>query len=189
MAHTHAPLDYVFHRQSRPGLTHQLRTGARAGVAAGLAMGVGLMGLATTLLGRSPFYPLAVIAASVTGTGATGPVTLRAVLLGVFVHLAGPSACWGAVFGLVIWVLRPKRSVGLAWLGLVVGATAQVVDINILIPALAHSVVIADIIPLRVNDIWAERIPSTVSWIAHLVFGFGLSLYPWRFDPAVRTFD
>jgi hypothetical protein len=63
------------------------------------------------------------------------------------------------------------------------------VDVNVLIPAMWHSAALANVIPFHVNDIWADRIPITVSWIAHLVFGFALSLYPWRFNPGAGTFD
>ena len=189
MAHTRASVDYFFPQHRGPGLVHELRTGGRAGVAAGLAMAVALMGLSASLLGKSPFYALEVIAASVTGAGVLGHVTARAVLLGMLVHLMGPSLLWGVVFGLVIWVFRPERSIGLAWLGLVVGATAQVLDVNVLIPALSHSATISNVIPLHVNEIWADHVPITVSWMAHLVYGFALSLHPWRFDPGARTFD
>jgi hypothetical protein len=189
MAHAHATADCFFPWHRRLGLGHELRSGARAGVAAGLAMAVALMGLSVTLLGRSPFYPLRVIAASVTGTGALGSVSPDTVLLGALVHLVGPALIWGVVFGLIVWTFRPERSVGLAWLGLVVGAAAQVVDVNVLIPALSHSATLANVIPFHVNDIWADRIPITVSWIAHLVFGLALSLHPWRFNPGAGTFD
>ena len=177
-------------RNLRPGLSHELRCGVSAGMVGGLAMAVALMVLCSTFLDESPFYPLQVIAAAITGSAALGPVSIRVVFIGALVHLLGPALFWGAAFGLVVWVVHPERGMTLAWFGLLVGATAQLVDVHLLIPALSHSwaTTLTPAIPLHL-DLWSEHVPVAVSWIAHLAFGFALSLYPWKYDPMAKTFD
>jgi hypothetical protein len=193
MAHAHASDGFLVFSHRRPGLRHELQAGGRAGVAAGVAMAVALMAISSMVLRRNAFYPLEVIGASVagasTGLGLPGSGGVRDVVCGALVHLLAMSLSWGVVFGLVVWISRPERGVALAWLGLLLGAAAQVIDVNLLIPYLSRSTALAQIVPVHVVDIWSERIPLGVSWMAHLVFGLGLSVYPWRYDPATRTFD
>lgn len=149
-------------------------------------MAVAWMGLFATFLDKSPFYPLEAIARCVESHG---PLA-RTIVLGAFVHQYGPSLFWGLMFGLMVWAFRPRRGRGLLLLGLLVGVLAQVVDVDVALPALSQGGLRVDGLgELHLHDVWAERVPSLVSWIGHLVFGVALSLYPWSYDPVAKTFD
>jgi hypothetical protein len=188
MAYARAVSNYTL--SSRPGLGRELECGLVAGQVAGLAMAAVLMGLFAAFLGESPFRPLHVIGESFSGDAAgrlTGPASA---VLGILIHQLGPSLFWGAVFGLLVWVYRPRRGGALLMLGILVGALAEVIDVDVILPALSqtHASVLGTI-SLHVTDSWSERVPVLVSWLAHLAFGVGLSVYPWRYDPLARTFD
>jgi hypothetical protein len=188
MAYARAVSSYTL--SSRPGLGRELECGFVAGQVAGLAMAAVLMGLFAAFLGESPFRPLNLIAQSCSGGAATRLSGPASAMLGLLIHQLGPSLFWGVAFGLLVWVYRPRRGGALLMLGILVGALAEVIDVDVILPALArtHATVLGTI-PLHVTDPWSEGVPVLVSWIAHLAFGVGLSLHPWRYDPLARTFD
>jgi hypothetical protein len=174
----------------RPAFGRELIAGVQAGQVAGLAMAATLMAVFSAFLGKSPFYPLQIIAGSVLGEDAIGRLDARTLVVGVFVHQLGPALLWGIVFGVVVWLTKPRRSVTLMELGLFVGVLSQIIDVHLLLPLLSGG--FSDHFPrfgplLRAN-LWTH-VPIAASWLAHLVFGVALSLYPWKFDPIARSFD
>jgi hypothetical protein len=181
----------TFFGSRRPGLGRELRAGFVAGQVAGLVMVAIWMALFAAFLGASPFYPVQVIASSVLGEQALGPITGSTLLVGVAVHQLGPALLWGFVFGFVVWLSRPSRGVALLMFGLLIGAVSQVVDVYLIIPALLHSVAhgLPRAFPIQEHNLWAEYVPQAASWLGHLGFGLALAVYPWRYDPLVRTFD
>jgi hypothetical protein len=188
MAYARAVSSYTL--SSRSGLGRELECGLMAGQVAGLTMAVALMGLFAAFLGESPFRPLQLMAQSLSGDASarlTGP---GSALLGLLIHQLGPSLFWGATFGLLVWLYRPRRGAALLLLGILVGTLAEVIDVDVILPELSrtHAMVLGTF-PLHLTNSWSERVPVLVSWIGHLVFGVGLSLYPWRYDPVAGTFD
>ena len=175
----------------RPGLGHELRAGVLAGQVAGLVMAATLMALFATFLGTSPFRPVQVIASSVLGEKALEPITGSALLVGIAVHQLGPALVWGGVFGFVVWLSRPSRGAALMMFGLLIGAVSQIVDVYLVLPALLHSVShgLPRALPIQDQNLWTEYVPPAASWLAHLAFGLALAVYPWRYDPLLKTFD
>jgi hypothetical protein len=174
----------------RPAFGRELIAGVQAGQVAGFAMAATLMAVFSAFLGKSPFYPLQIIAASVVGEDAIGRLDARTLVVGVLVHQLGPALLWGIVFGVVVWLAKPRRSVTLMELGLLVGVFSQIIDVHLLLPLLSGG--FSDHFPLlrpllRAN-LWTH-VPIAASWLAHLVFGLALSLYPWKYDPIARSFD
>jgi hypothetical protein len=148
-----------------------------------------VMGLFAAFLGTSPFRPLEVIAHSVLDVDGEAQPWGWA-LLGALVHQLGPSLFWGTVFGITVWALRPQRGAALLMLGLIVGAVAEVVDVNLIIPLFSHgSVATFSGATIRLGNAWVAHVPVIVSWVGHLAFGAALSLYPWTYDPLAKTFD
>jgi hypothetical protein len=167
---------------------HELVSGARSGGVAGLVMAVAMMAMSTVFLGKSPFYPIQVIGTSILGEDAVAQLDARALLLGIAVHELGPSLAWGVAFGIMVWTLKPRRSLALMMCGLLVGVLSQIVDVYVLIPLLSGTWGTGFEL-LKQGNLWALHIPSAASWLGHLVFGFALSLYPWKYDPVLRAFD
>jgi hypothetical protein len=177
--------------ESHRSFGRELLGGIQAGQVAGLAMAATLMVLLSVFTNKGLFYPLQVIAASVLGENAIGRFDARTLLVGVAVHQLGPALAWGVVFGVVVWLFKPQRSVALMMWGLLVGAVAQIVDVHVLLPLLSGELSgrLPYFSPLQHENLWAHHVPVVASWLAHLMFGLGLSLYPWRYDPAARSFD
>jgi hypothetical protein len=191
MAYARIPVPQVFAEHNRPAFARELAAGVGAGQVAGLAMAVAIMALFSVFLHKSPFYPIEVIGAAALGEHVIGQLDARTLLVGVLVHQLGPSLFWGLVFGLVVWVVKPRRSMALLMFGLLVGALAQIVDVNLVLPLLAGawSGQLPILAPLQQANLWAAHVPLAASWVAHLVFGVALSLYPWKYDPVVGAFD
>jgi hypothetical protein len=191
MASSRVFVGVVFDKEfQRPAIGRDLVAGVRAGQVAGLAMAVALMAISSLFLGQTLFFPLQVIAASVLGDGATVSLDARVLVVGLLVHQLGPALVWGVVFGIVVWLVKPRASTALMMLGLVVGALSQIVDVYVLLPLLSgeHLGRLPLFEALRTENVWAH-IPAAASWAAHMVFGFALSFYPWKYDPVARTFD
>jgi hypothetical protein len=186
-----APADEIFDAKARrPAFGREVIAGVQAGQVAGLVMAAALMTIFAVFLQKSLFYPLQIIAAFVLGENVIGRLDARTLLVGLLVHQLGPALLWGVVFGVVVWLTKPRRSVTLMALGLFVGGLSQFIDVNLLLPLLSG--VLSDHFPLlgslqRAN-LW-KHVPIATSWLAHLVFGFALSLYPWRYDPMAQSFD
>jgi hypothetical protein len=174
----------------RPAIARELIAGVQAGQVAGLAMAAALMATFSVFLHKSLFYPLQIIAASVLGENAIRRLDARTLIVGVLVHQLGPALLWGVVFGVAVWLFKPRRGITLMALGLFVGALAQIIDVHLLLPLLTrvfsgHFPLLA---PLQRANLWMQ-VPIATSWFGHLVFGFALSFYPWKYDPAARSFD
>jgi hypothetical protein len=178
VAYARISLDDVIGPRPRPALVHQLAAGAVAGQVGGGAFAVIAIGLCRVFLRTSGFFPMQAIAASMTDPHAVEGVNPDAFIIGLLIHQLVPSLAWGLVFGALVWAVRPRRNAGLTLLGLAVGLVAWLVDVELLVPALAHN-----------PDLWNSAIPLPIGLLAHLAYGLGLSLLPWKFDPIARTFD
>lgn len=120
----------------------------------------------------SAFYPLQIFGSYLFGDAALRSPTLLVLLGGLTFHL-GTAAAWGIGFGFTAAVLRVDRSVGGSiLLGLVVGLTAQLVEVNLITPALMR--------PWG-HDVWAANVPPLLSWVSHVVFGLGFAVTPFLF--------
>jgi riboflavin transporter FmnP len=171
----------------RPAFGREVIAGVQAGQVAGVAMAAALMAVFSTFLNKGLFFPLHIIAASVLGESAIGRLDARTTLVvGLLVHQLGPSLVWGVVFGVVVWLFKPRRSLALMTLGLLVGALSQVVDVHLLLPLVLGRIPLFGL--SQSDKLWAQ-VPIVTSWFAHLVFGFALSLYPWKYDPIAQGFD
>jgi hypothetical protein len=149
----------------------QLAAGAIAGQIAGLVMAVVVMAVFTLFLGKGPLYPVQVIGSFVFGDAAIQGFHLPALLAGLVLHQAGPSLFWGLAFGGIAYALDLRRGAAVVVVGAMVGLASQIVDVNLVMPAVMKA--------LHGHDIWAEQVPAFWSWAAHLVFGLGLSVHPW----------
>ncbi len=190
-AHALAHENPIFEEEHRrPPLRRELVAGIWAGQVAGLAMAAALMAISSAFLDKSLFYPIQVIAASVLGESAIGHVNAGTLFTGILVHQLGPALAWGLFFGAVVWLFKPRRSVPLMMWGLFVGALAQVVDVYVLLPLLSGDLSgrLPFFMPLQHENLWSH-VPVAASWLAHLVFGLGLSLFPWKYDPIAHSFD
>jgi hypothetical protein len=191
MASSRVFVGVVFDKEfRRPAFVRELIAGMWAGQVAGLAMAVALMAIFSVFLRTSPFYPLEVIGASVLGESVVGRVDVRTLAVGMLVHQLGPAFVWGLFYGAVVWLFKPRRSMPLMLLGLLVGALSEVVDVHCMLPWLSGGPAVRLLLfePLRSDNVW-RHVPAAASWLAHLVFGFTLSFYPWKYDPIARSFD
>jgi hypothetical protein len=86
----------------------------------------------------------------------------------------GICAVWGIVFGFAATILRVDHSVGgsLA-LGVVIGLASQIVDVNLIAPALQNR--------LWGTDLWTATVPPLYSWLGHIAFGLTFGLAPLLF--------
>ncbi len=183
MPHIDSAEPFLLRRVKAPHVSwsRAVSAGIVAGQIGGLAMAIAMVGVFHFVLGKSPFVPFQVIGATVLGyTGGAAAADAPAALLGFLVHQLVPSLSWGIAFGLLELVVRPQRASGLVWMGLAVGALAQVIDVYIVLPyAHAH---------LIVEDAWRTTVHPVASWLFHLVFGMGLSFYPWKYDASAGRF-
>ena len=163
----------------RQSIAHTLGAGLVAGQTAGLAMTAALMAL-TTVAGGNLFAPVQALGAFLRGGSSIGGMDAMALVSGLAVVQLGPALAWGFAFGVVVAVVHPRSATALLLLGLAFGALAQVVDVYILLPRIAAE--------LHVPNYWAAHVHPAVSWLAHLVFGLFLSIFPWKYDPVGRSF-
>jgi hypothetical protein len=165
----------------RGALARTMSAGVVAGVVGGLTMALALFALFQFVLGKSPFLSFTLVGATVLADarGAAAPEPLTG-LVGFVAHFAIPSVGWGVVYGILDVLTRPQRASTLLFMGLAVGALAQVIDVMVLLPPLAAARV--------VGDAWIRNVPALISWLAHLAYGVGLSFYPWKYDPASGRF-
>jgi hypothetical protein len=153
----------------------ELGAGLVAGQAGGLFMAVVVMVLDHIFADRSPFLPLQALATLVYGDAALRPWNGLAIGVGALLHILGPAVIWGLFFALIVRMAHPNRAASLLILGLLTGLLAQVVDIYIVLPAVfAHQ---------HLANAWFANVHPAASWLAHIAFGVGLSLVPWKYDP------
>jgi hypothetical protein len=184
MSHVRTADDLGLRRRVTPVPRRAPARSISAGIVAGAVGGI-TMAIALALfhysIGKSPFLPFTLIGASVLNdphAAASGSLLVAAV--GFAVHITVPSLGWGVIYGVLDVLLRPQRASSLLFMGLAVGAFAQVVDVMILLPWLNAAHVI--------RDAWRPEIHPMVSWVAHLVYGVGLCFYPWKYDPLSGRF-
>jgi hypothetical protein len=158
-----------------------LIAGVVTGQVAGLVMAVVVMAVFVLFLGKGPLYPVQVIGSALLGESALQGLNVGAVLAGLFLHQAGPSLLWGALFGLYAMkapdhARRHALAVGLG-LGIV-----SMVGPYVLIPTVMNA--------MHGVDIWNREVPILWDWAAHFVFGAAFMFYPKvyariaRVDPA-----
>ncbi len=177
-------------RSSRPGLIREISSGSLAGLVAAVGMAAVLGALSATFLDKDVFYPFLVIGRSAFGDAASHLMAGQVVMAGVLMH-GLLALAWGMIFGVAVWCARPRRGTGLFLFGLALGAVAEILDVHVLLPAMSEWDLgtVWSVISVHPKDVWGERIPALVSWLAHIAFGACLSLYPWTYDPMARTFD
>ena len=123
----------------------------------------------------TPFYPLRPIGAFLYGDRMLVAPTPAMYAAALAFHL-GVCAIWGIIFGFAATLLRVDRSVGgsLA-LGVVIGLASEIIDVNLIAPAL--------MIRLWGTDLWTATVPPLYSWLGHLAFGLSFGFAP----PIFRT--
>lgn len=86
----------------------------------------------------------------------------------------GVCAIWGIIFGFAATLLRADKSFGGSLiLGVIVGLLSQIVDINLVTPALMNS--------LWGSDLWMATVPPLYSWLGHIAFGLSFVVAPLMF--------
>jgi len=86
----------------------------------------------------------------------------------------GIGAVCGIIFAFAATLLRVDGSVGgsLA-LGIVIGLASQIVDVNLVAPALQNR--------LWGTDLWTATVPPLYSWLGHIAFGLTFAIAPFMF--------
>ena len=148
-----------------------------AGVIASM-IGATLMAVVMTVAflrydGRPIYYPLQII-----GTFLFGDLSVIAPRWEIYPTAAallfGTCAVWGIGYAFAATRLRVDKSIGASLvLGLVFGLASQLVDIDLIAPALMHR--------LWGHDLWIENVPPMFSWLGHVVFGLSLGSFPFIF--------
>ena len=177
---THAPLTPA-QGLIRYDLKRDLVASIASGQVAGLIMAVAMVAVFALFLGTPWYHPVQVIGSTVFGDAALpGHFYLPSFLAGLVLHQAGATLIWSIAFALLLHRLEHSTLNVLA-VGLVVGALSQVVDVTFVVPAIMNK--------LHGHNIWAENVPNSWSWIAHIVFGLGFLTYLpiWRRLLATRT--
>jgi hypothetical protein len=139
------------------------------GQIAGLIMAVAIMGVFALVFNKSPLFPVQVIGSALLGEGALIGFNLKAVLVGLILHQAGPALLWGAVYGLVATKIDLTSTTAALIAGLVIGVISMIGP-YILIPSVFHA--------LQGVDIWNREVPIFWDWVAHMIFGLSFFLYP-----------
>ena len=146
------------------------------GQVAGMAMLVAMMAFAL-LQGREWVDPLRAIGSMLFLEPILQPGA-GVVVLGFIVHQFGFTLFWSLVYAALVgsadrrhpWhvtALGLGGRFGMAAIGPLVGMAAQLVDVLVLMPNVAQG---AD---------WTHVFTGVGSWAYHLLFGFGLALFPW----------
>ena len=178
----HAPLDVEL--ESQPSMTtirqperpqQDLGAAANAGAMAGLAAGVALLlGLLALDLfqGQDIWVSMKTAAAPIIGARAFEPgFALGPILLGLVIHLA-TSAAWGAPFGMICRNMGPNATVGM---GLVWGLAVWMGMFRIALPLVGLGEM-------------AGNVPTGRAIGEHLFFGVALAIafLPYRRPDTLR---
>ncbi len=144
--------------------------GVCASLVGGVAMAAVMVVAFTTLRHTGLWYALKPIGAFLYGDRMfTMPTTGMYVAATAF-HF-GVCVVWGIVFAFAATLLRADKSVGGALvLGIVIGLASQIIDINLVTPALMDS--------LWGDDLWTAAVPPAYSWLGHVAFGLCFALAP-----------
>ncbi len=138
------------------------------GQAAGFFMLVTMMVSFTVFLDKAWYHPVQVIGAFALGDEALGAFSFTAFSAGLVIHQLIASFAWSLAFGALINKAQRTVSNVLA-LGLALGVASQIAGAALIAPTVMGQ--------LHGHNIWAEQVPQTWSWIAHLVFGASFLLY------------
>jgi hypothetical protein len=153
----------------RYDMRRDILAGIVSGQVAGLIMAVAMIGVFTFFLGTAWYHPVQVIGAFAFGDAALpGTFHLPGFLAGLVIHQAVATLLWSLPFGLLMNKLEHSTLNVLA-VGLMIGVLSQVIDVTFIVPALMNG--------LHGHNIWAENVPNSWSWIAHLVFGIGFTTF------------
>ncbi len=156
-------------------------SGVVASLVGGLAMAVVMIVAFMTFQHTSLLYVLRPVGTFLYGDEMLVAPT-AAMYLGAAAFHFGVAALWGIVFGFAAAILGVGESRGGALaLGLVVGLTAQIVDINLVTPALLSQ--------LWGSNLWAATVPPLYSWVGHLAFGASFVTAPRMFGPLWRRWS
>jgi hypothetical protein len=147
-----------------------LVSGLVASLVGGVVMAVVMVVAYMTMQHTSFLYPLRPI-----GTFLYGDRMLVAPTAGMYAAATafhfGICAIWGIVFAFAATLLRADKSFGGALiLGIVIGLASQIVDINLVTPALMSS--------LWGQDLWTATVPPAYSWLGHVAFGLSFVVAP-----------
>lgn len=146
------------------------------GQLAGLAMLV-MMTIFALLEGFESLDPLRAIGSIVFGVSGLRPGA-ETVWVGLIVHQLVFSLFWSLVFATLVQQASRRNlfSVtalgfgdpwGAAILGLLVGMSSNLLDVVIVMPAIAQ------------DAVWTHMFLGLKSWFCHLVFGLVLATFPW----------
>ncbi|MCA1665654.1 MAG: hypothetical protein LC659_15535 [Myxococcales bacterium] len=150
-----------------------LVSGFVASLAGGVVMAVVMVVAYMTMQHTSLMYALRPI-----GTFLYGDRMLVAPTAGMYAaatafHFA-VCAIWGIVFAFAATLLRADKSFGGSLvLGIVIGLASQIIDVNLVTPALQNS--------LWGQDLWTATVPPPYSWLGHVGFGLAFVLAPLMF--------
>ena len=144
-----------------------LFTARVAGQLAGLTMVAAMIAVAFVTPGESWLRPLRVLGSLVLGPGTLETSSVSPLCIGLFAHQTGPTYFWSRLFGLAVGYLRhPLRPGSSLGLGLAFGIVAEIVDVELLLPAAQKA--------LNGTDLWRANVPGVWDWAVHLIFGASL---------------
>jgi len=139
------------------------------GQIAGLIMAVAVMAVFAIVYGKNPFFPVQVIGSALLGESALEGFNLKAILVGLVLHQAGPALLWGALFGIVARKVDLSSTKTVLFAGFILGIISMSGP-YFFIPSIFHA--------LQGVDIWNREVPIFWNWVAHLIFGFSFVIYP-----------
>lgn len=160
-----ATMNKVEHYTENKALLSSIITGQIAG----LVMAVAVMAVFAIVYGQNPLFPVQVIGSVLLGESALQGFSFKAVLLGLFLHQAGPAFLWGTLYGLVARKVDLTSTKAALFAGLILGIVAMIGP-YLVIPSIFHA--------LQGVDIWNREIPLAWDWVAHIIFGLTFFLYP-----------
>ncbi|HEX8953055.1 MAG TPA: hypothetical protein VF945_14470 [Polyangia bacterium] len=147
-----------------------LVSGCAAALIGGVVMAVVMVVAFAALHHTSLLYPLRPIGAFLYGDRMLEAPTAGMYVAATALHF-GVCALWGIIFAFSATLLRCDDSIGgsLA-LGIVIGLASQIIDVNLVAPALMDS--------LWGEDLWTGHVPPAYSWLAHVAFGLSFAVAP-----------
>ena len=114
-------------------------------------------------------YPLQVIGSYRYGDNALIAMPPIAYLWALAFHF-GVCILWGVAYGILATAMRVDKAV---WapiaLGVAIGLASQLVDINLVTPALMQH--------LHGHNLWMENVPAWLSWVGHVAFGLSFAFF------------
>lgn len=150
-----------------------LVSGFVAALVGGLAMAIVMVVAFTTLRHTGLWFALKPIGAFLYGDRMFTMPTAGMYVAATAFHF-GVCAIWGIVFAFAATLLRADVSVGGSLvLGIVIGLASQIVDVNLVAPAVMNQ--------LWGDDLWTATVPPAYSWLGHVAFGLSFAIAPLLF--------